>query len=455
MTPTAAPPNRTRTLLLLLLTPVFLLLALAAGMSWRLERRVWKLGEELVAEAHALEVNAGRRLRPPHVDAPTPGTFAQALEPLMPELRAFRAADTLAEKTKATCQEVREGTRPLAELPQECREQLEHYRPLMHGVLRASRTELAGAPEGLRLFATSDHPDSKGMLALQGMLRLAALDMLHQVENGQADAALETCVDGLAVSRDLGHGSGLIGAMVSTAGVKILSPACARALQRASLPSVRAAIQPLRRIRRGLNPFSSTMREESVVAPLTFMGKMLDPEQVKALPDSARKLVTNYSSASSGGFPLFEPFIMRHALLELSRFDQRMVPLMDLPLALRKPRVDAMHRELSQSWNPVIQIAEMRYDRFAARADLQRAHLDLLLSLAQVRMHRAEHGEWPAALPPIDPEAPMPHPTALRLQPGAAGALEILPEDTLLRGLDATLGVDMPETSTLQVLATP
>ena len=245
-----------------------LLLLLAAGALWRLDQQARKAGDTLVAEAQAFTTL--RRVRPSHTEAPTPGTFAQALGPLMPELlRLYEAEPKLEDAVNETCRDVREGKRPLADLPRECREALERGRPLMQRALLTSRTEEAGLPEGLEALSDPNHPYQKsGMLALQHSLRLAALETRLQLEGGQADAALETCLDGLGLARDLAHGNGLLGAMFSVAGFKLLFHPCAEALQRASPSGQGKATVALRRIREGSSPLSSAMREEHTYGPL-------------------------------------------------------------------------------------------------------------------------------------------------------------------------------------------
>jgi hypothetical protein len=455
MTEPSEKTSKARTILTILAVTLLLLLVTLAGAYWRLGQRFRAAGDELVAEIHALA--SLRRVRPAHTDVPTPGTFAQALGPLMPEiLRLYKAEPKLEESITNACKEVREGKRPLAELPRECREALERGRPLMQRVLLTSHTEEAGLPEGLQALSDPNHPNqASGIVSLQHVVKLAALEVRFLIQDGHADAALETCLDGLGLARDLAHGGGLIGAMVSASGYKILFPPCADALPRASSPSQRKATVALRRIREGLSPLSSAMREEHAFGPLYAFGQLLDRDQFDALPAEARAIASQGSADLGVEVPVIGPALMRHAMPEFMQLEGEMTPLVDLPLPARTSRMEAVVRASMDSWNPIVRIGMPAFDKFAARVDRQRAQVDLLLALALVETHRAEHGQWPSTLPPLYPERAVLLPTALKLQPEGAGTLRVVPEEADLREIEVVLGSEETDSQALSVTATP
>ncbi|AKJ06329.1 Hypothetical protein AA314_07955 [Archangium gephyra] len=78
------------------------------------------------------------------------------------------------------------------------------------------------------------------------------------------------------------------------------------------------------------------------------------------------------------------------------------------------------------------------YEESATRVDGQRARVDLLLALALVKAHRAEHGTWPTTLPPLHPERAVLLPTALKLQPAEGDTLRLIPEAAGLQELALT-----------------
>jgi len=444
-----------QTILLVVAGTLLLVLLLLAGAYWRLTRRSHEEIDALVADAQQL---AQRRWpRPSHVDTPTPGTFAQALGPLMPELlRLHKAEPRLDEPLATKCREVRDGKRPLTELPGECRESLERGRSLMQRTLLTSRTEEAGPPEGLQTLSDPKHPSAdSGLIALQHIHKLAALDIRFQLEAGQTEAALETCLDGLALARDVGHGTGLIGAMVSVSGHNILFRPCAEALRRASPTGQKKATAALRRIREGLNPFEMAMREESIAGPLMAFSRLFDPDQLAALPAGAKATALHGTPELDVQIPVFGIPLMRHALIAYRRFEQQHVPLVELPPSARGTRLQALHKSMEDSWNPIVKLAIPNFGKYAARVDEQRAWLDLLLALALVEQHRAESGSWPTALPPLYPERPVVLPTALKLQPGEADTLRVVPEKAHLEHLEAVLDPEKARLDELLVTATP
>ncbi|WP_309894696.1 hypothetical protein [Archangium sp.] len=444
-----------QTILLVVAGTLLLLLLLLAGAYWRLTRRSHEAVDALVAEAQEL---AQRRWpRPSHMDTPTPGTFAQAIGPLMPELlRLHKAEPKLDEPLSTKCREVRDGKRPLAELPGECREALERGRSLMQRALLTSRTEEAGPPEGLQTLSDPKHPSAdSGLIALQHIHKLAALDIRFQLEAGQTEAALETCLDGLALARDVGHGTGLVGAMVSAAGHGQLFHPCAEALRRASPTGQKKATAALRRIREGLNPFELAMREESIAGPLMAFGRLFDHDQLAALPAGAKATALQGTPELDVQIPVFGTPLMRHALLAFRRFEQQQVTVVELPPSARGARLQALHKSMEDSWNPIVKLAIPDFGKFAARVDQQRARLDLLLALALVKQHRAESGAWPTSLPPLYPERPVLLPTALKLQPDEAGTLRVVPEKAHLEHLKAVLDPETARLDELLVTATP
>ncbi|MGZ3460315.1 MAG: hypothetical protein ACXU86_17645 [Archangium sp.] len=430
--------SRLRTLLTLVASALFLVMLLAFGARWKLNQRSHAAGDVLVAEARALTLASERVTRPPHTDEPLPGTLAEALGPLMPEVvRLYDSQPKPPEPVSQACAEVREGKRPLAELPRECREALEQGRPLMQRVLRTSRAEAGGLPEGLRALDDPHHPNQRvGMVALQNILKLAALDIRFQLEAGQADAALETCLDGLALARDLAAGSTLLGAMVSAAGHGILFPPCSEALNHASLKDVQRAEVALRHIREGQAPLSSALRYERVYMPLAVAGWQLDRGQLEALPAGARALATQ-NLATLDIPPVVGPLLLRHAWLKMMELTGQAMPLMDLPAAQRSARLAAVAKAAGNSLNPLLRMDWPDYERYAARADKQRAQLDLLLALAVEKVRRGESRVWPEPLPPLY-EREVLLPTALKLQPAEGGVVRIIPEAADLQELAVT-----------------
>ncbi|MCY1080841.1 resistance to Congo red protein [Archangium lansingense] len=428
-----------RTILTLLAGCVLLVLVMMLGTYWRLKYRSRQAGDVLAAEAWALTTASERVARPSHTDPPLPGTLHEALEPLMPELRSLRADEGMLSSDNTLLQQyedVQHGRRPLSELPGPYRELFEQDRLLMQRALRASRTEMGGLPKGLRDL---DEPDHRVSIELfSSVFGLAALDVWSHLENGQAGAALETCLDGLALSRDVAYGSGTSGARISASGYESLFHPCANALGRATPEGRKQATLALRRIREGLRPLSWALREESVSFSLNLAGEVLAPEQLEALPEGARYQALHPPSSCMEPDLKFLIYVL-HDWPKRMEYLQQAAPLMDLPSEQRHARLVALERLSESMWALGAGASwASSYEESAAHVDGQRARVDLLLALALVKAHRAEHGTWPTTLPPLHPEREVLLPTVLKLQPAEGDTLRLVPEATALQELALT-----------------
>ncbi|WNG60170.1 hypothetical protein F0U59_39730 [Archangium gephyra] len=395
-----------RTIFTLLVGCVLLVLVTMLGIYWRLQYRSRQAGDVLIAEARALTSASEQVVRPPHTDASLPGTLHEELEPLMPELGLLHSDDVELSGNKAlhqTYEDIQHGKRPLAELPGPYRELFERNRLLIQRALRASRTELGGLPKGLRDLDEPDHRRPDDMLS--SVLGFAALEVRSQLEEGQASAALETCLDGLALARDAAYGSGTSGARLSASGYERLFHPCADALSRSTPEGRKQATLALRRLREGLRPLSWALREESVSFSLNLIGEVLAPEQLEKLPEGARYRAIHPPISCIQ--PRFEPLFFLHDWPMNMEYLRQVAPLMDLPSEQRHAQLVALERSSGTFWYPGVSFAlyTSRHEESASHVDGQRARADLLLALALVKAHRAEHGTWPTTLPLSTPSA--------------------------------------------------
>ncbi|WP_143196085.1 hypothetical protein [Archangium sp. Cb G35] len=437
--------SRLPTLFILVAGSLSLVLLAALGARWRLERRAHQAADEVVAEVHERLAAAERVVRSSHVDEPLPGSLAEALGLLMPELIAFHDSEPQnPEEVDTACAEVRDGVRPVSELRRECHEAVDRGRPLMRRTLEASRREVGVLPEGLRIFDDPQHPYQRTLLLpLMRMLKLAALEVRLQTARGEADAAVETCLDGLALARDLSYGNAIIGSMVSATSHGFLFFSCAEAIDRASPGGQQRAEVALRRIRPSVAPLSTSLRDERAYMPLCLAGALFARSQLDALPPGARAAAIEMSAKNLFAMDM-PPILAREAMLHAwplmhERIGQA-IAVVDLPPDQRAPRLAEQTRAIMSSWNPLVSETIADYERFAVRVDKQRAQLDLLLALAVVKQRRAGSGTWPSGLPSLYPGQEVLLPTVLELQPGEGDSLLLLPEG---------------QTPELSVLATP
>ncbi|MBZ4421597.1 hypothetical protein [Myxococcus sp. RHSTA-1-4] len=416
--------------------------------------RTGPLVERLVSEANAFEGAA--HPRPSHVSPPTPGTFAHAMGRLLPEAlklpgpvpdsmseheggdeaasaARFRASEVLRER----CREVASGKAPLETMPPACREALEQSREVMRRVLAATHAEVGGLPAGAgSLSRWSSSFQKSGMHALGYVVELASLESRLLLAEGRPEQAVDTCLDALALSRELSLGGALYGGVLSANSQEAAYRPCAAALNAVPLEPKRQALARLQRLREGLPPLSSLLREESVFHQLaTFGPDLLPPEALPRLPSSGRALIESQGGwcyfPARIGHPLVRRYVWRR---NVSVFDA-MVPLADLPPSERQrafAHIDASHSLLAGYPGTV---RALKYHHELSLLDSQRLQAAALVALVQMDVARAAQGRWPTELPPDT--AP-----GLRLEVVSGQEARITPSDEALAGNALSLTAD-------------
>lgn len=404
-----------------------------AGLSW-LSLRAGKLGDRLVEEA-----NRQARApwpRPAHVEPPTPGSFGKVLEGLMPEVaRLHKASDAGVLEKDKQCLPVEQGLAPFDTLAEPCRLLLESRRQVLPQVLAATRAETGGLPPGVHAFSGQQpHLPKSGMAALRNLPRLAGLKVRRLLARGERGAAVDTCLDGLALSRELALGGALPGLILSSKGIEELYHPCAGALDAAPAERKRQALGQLARLREGFPAFSSVMRSEAVLTQLTYYGHLLSEEQLEALDPGVRALTRE----SMGGEMLPGPRLLarRHWHATVKAFEVLQAAA-DLPSDARHKAFTRFGSTLSRRWFEVPPEDAGRYDSYAARADRRRLLLEVLSTLAEVDLARAEQGHWPTTLPPGTV-------TPLALEAASLTEVHLKPSEPTLEGYAVRLTADTP-----------
>lgn len=447
-------PSSSRVSLRVMGCGVLVLIPLSVGVLLWLLLRTGPLVERLVREANAFEGAA--HSRPSHVFPPTPGTFAQAVGPLLPAVRKLptpvpesmpvledgdaavleawsRAMEALGEQ----CREVASGRSPLETMPPPCRKALEEGREVMRGVLTATHAEVGGLPAGTGSLSRRESSfQQSDMDSLRRVVELAALESRLLLMAGQLEQAVDTCLDALALSRELSLGGALHGGVLSASSQELAYRPCAAALDAAPLESKRQALARLQRLRKGLPPLSALLREESVFHQLaTFGPDLLPPEALSRLPASGRALVESHGGwfyfPSRIGHPLLRQYVWRR---NVSMFDA-MATLADLPPVERQrafARIDAGHSLLAGYPSTV---SALKYHHELSPLDIQRLQAAALVALVQADVARAEQGRWPAALPPDTAQW-------LLLEVVSAQEARITPDDVALDGHALSLTAD-------------
>jgi hypothetical protein len=407
-----------RPLITLLGSVLSLLLLGVVGLAW-LSLRTGSLGERLVREANT-------RLRAPwprpsHVDAPTPGSFGHALEPLVPELlRLHKSSDYEVLVKDRACLPLEKGPVPFESLSAPCRELLDSHRDLLLRILAATRSEAGGLPEGLATFSDPQHPHQKNSTAaLRNLTRLAGLEIWRRLSEGQVSAAVDTCLDALALSREFALDSGLRGPILSSAGYEQLYQPCASALDGAPPERKRQALGQLARLREGFPPLSQVLQDESILIQLGYYGGLLSEEQQLALEPSARAIIR--AGLSPGVLP-GPPLLARHHWRTTVQGFDALVAVADLPADERRKAFARIDAALERRWFEIPPEDASQLSQFAEQADRRGLLLDALRTLVEVDLSRAEQGHWPDTLAgPLALEATSPTEAHLKPRDPALG----------------------------------
>ncbi|WP_223642150.1 hypothetical protein [Corallococcus sp. EGB] len=347
------------------------------------------LEERLLREVSMLTQAA--HPRPAHVAPARPGTFGEAVTPLLPallkrmrELPAPTAAET------ATLEAVTDGRAPVTDLPAARLEALEQDRPLTRQVLDATHAESGGLPEDLHPLAGPSVPGRDVLLqALLHVVEDAALETRLLMARGMADQAVDTCVDTLALSRELALGGGLAGQRMSATSQGRAWRVCADALDAASLPRKRQAISQLTRLHEGIPPVSLALHEESVTAQLHAFRDLLSDDGRAALPPT-----------------WFDAPALPDALSRRRQWRQwvddadRLLAVVDQPAEERRRSLAALEiwkagEHFRQEEAPSVRLSPEDMEAL----ELRTLRSEALIALAEVDAARAETGQWPHALP--------------------------------------------------------
>ncbi|AGC42295.1 hypothetical protein MYSTI_00946 [Myxococcus stipitatus DSM 14675] len=374
----------------------------AVGLAF-VSLRTGPLEERLVREVQAL--TGTRYTRPSHVSPPVPGTFARRMEPLLdPVLRLYQDRPKTGGAPDSPqgqpCRDVADGKLPVTSLPSGCEEALERARPLMAQVLEATHAEVGGLPEGMGSLAPLTPARANGKFALMYVVHLAALETRMKLSRAEASAALDTCLDALALSRELELGGGMEGQLLAATGHGVLYRPCADALDAAPLERKRRALSQLARLAEGFAPFSQTLRQESVLLQLVHFGDQLSEEAQAALPPGSRDIVPAELRALAS--PSAPPLMARRTWWKLVEGFDALTASADLPTGARRRAFALLEAEAEEDEAP---LAAPRgpdvttYGEYAERLDLRKLQHNALIALAEVDVARAERGQWPDTAP--------------------------------------------------------
>ncbi|MHA7628008.1 hypothetical protein [Corallococcus sp. M7] len=347
------------------------------------------LEERLLREVNTL--THAEHPRPAHITDTRPGTFGDAMAPLLPALlQQARARPAPSQAEAATLEAVTEGHAPVTDLPASRLEALEQGLPLMRQALAATHAESGGLPEDLRPLAAPEVSRRDALIhALRHVVEDAALQTRRLVSRGEADVAVDLCLDTLALNRELALGGGLVGQRLSAAGYARAWRPCADAIDAASLGRKRQAVSQLTRLHEGFPPVSLTLHEEAVAAQLHAFRDLLTDEGRAALPPT-----------------WFDAPELPSALSRRLQWRQwvedadRLLAVADQPAEERRRSLAALEARKAEEFFRQAEAPSVRLSPEDLEAlELRALRSEALIALVEVDVARAEKGQWPRALP--------------------------------------------------------
>jgi hypothetical protein len=310
--------------------------------------RTHQAAERVVARATALDAKKPERAS----HAPVPGGLDEFLEPLLrapvtPEPACTTSADSA-----------------------ECHAAWERDRGWALDVLKASRAERWAPVSGLHdvlLFG-----DVEGTRLLIYAARLGALE----VGQLQPDAALEVCLDGLALARDHALGGGMMSASIGADLQQLFAAPCTAQLAAASPEQRERARLALEGIRKSWPHTGAWVPYQMVLGLTGCCRSGFSVSQLSRLPGWAR--------APRRVEPdLVDRLMVAHALPALVKMYERLEQAAALEPVRRGREVAAIEAAEREASNPLRNLATVDWEQFFTREDQRREELEQLVAAAR------------------------------------------------------------------------
>lgn len=374
-----------------LLAAVFFFIAVVTSLA--LDTR--GVEQRLIDEAVRLASGDGRR--PVHVDRPVPGAFGEALIPHLDDLsEAAEAFLTLSEEDKDAWHEVRQGDRPLGDLPARALHIVDRWRNAAHGAVRASRAETARPIVGLRPLEDPAAPfqqDGNAWMRIAG--RIVSTDIRLMSDDGRTDEAVALCMDGLATRRDLAHDQDFLLLLMGVVLQQTIYRSCAEAFSQADPFLATRGIDQIERIRDAIGPLSRTVETFNVIGELIAFGAYLHPSTLDALPEGARAI-------AEGAEHYDVPRVLGRLFVPLSwnrtaRRSAALPAIFDLPRDARERALAEFEEEMARSWHP-FDASPPDLGRFADRHLQALGQLEVLRIVLAAASYTSTRGDWPESV---------------------------------------------------------
>lgn len=372
------------------------LLATAAILTWpwMLLIAIFVARDDSAAAERALHrdvrILAARQYpRPTHAPPWLPGSFGEGVQPHLPNLvEAYRAWKSQPEEAERDLLKVIGLELPPDALPPEA--ELDRLRPAIEGVLLSTHRARGDPPEEFSIFHSLPFDDvaAKGLFH-GGKLGLALL--ARQLEEGDPEAALCTCLDTLALGRDLAFGAPLLTRVLGASLQSLALSGCAAAITRSSADAQRLALDAILTIRSRVPPFKDTVLITQTAYDLYYSARVIS--DLDALPPGPRAMALQ-SRESTDDIWLARPFVL-DAWSERHRRRPELERISRLPETEQVEWFEAHRASSDRRLNPFISLGTPDYAKYILRSLGGRRSLTALALVSALELHRDLFGSYP------------------------------------------------------------
>ena len=412
---------------------------LAVLIAWQLRGRSTRTRERELVDA-AARIYGDPGVRTTHATAPVPGSFGEAVAPLLARLAVLKDEDIAQPIPEYTAMRAAvSGQAKWASLAPASRGFADEYRKEIDALLLASR-RASGALGELQGFSSED-PVAEGLLAIQQAMKWSVIATRDASEAGRHAEAADRCLDGFGVARDVSRGADVFHRMVAAAIVSTLFETCGLAFDRAPRDVQRRSLDAMTRIRANVPPWSATLEGDTVHTELLFFGGLLSPETRKALPVRAERLAFRAKIPTR-----LEAIQLQRSWVHYRRMRDGLEDIVDLP-----SRQEREKRLAELTWAGTERFTHEDVPMAASSANMTgliekdreaRARLDALRVALAADLFRKDRSGWPARpdelvaaglLDEVPFDGRTESPITMRL--GTAGSLVIAGESVSVEGI--------------------
>src|ERR1700687_3543989 len=371
----------------------------------------WAMRTGDLSERVARDAEAAYTPRPVAVvtAAVEPGSFSERGGPLLDELQQGANDEKgLPEQARKLCLKIRKGQEPFHRLPRESASLLDAHRSAVRAALIATHSQKMDLPRGLGVLdADYWKRDSFGSVPLQYAVKAATFDLWRSMSRSRPvdatgkelgtspvdwKAAINTCLDILAMGRLISDSKGFVGIGLADGYVAIPFVACAGALNGAPTEEKLRAKGQLLSIRDSLRSFDDALADETVFSELAYARAAFSAAELSRLPAEGQGLVRAHPSTLA----VWQRSLALRPQRPLLRGRDSLLATAAHPPMERAQSLKRLGADAASSWNPLRREAGFDASQFYSRHRHTVAMLDALALGAFAGDFRARHGHWPS-----------------------------------------------------------